>query len=863
MKKEKNAKQSANKEKIIKAVKSLIGPVILCAIILIGVFVVINYKGTEETTEAIRINAYDGSETPVVMENDNLKFVLDPTTTQFSIEVKDTGKIWYSNPVDAANDTIALASEKGRIQSTLTMTYSNQAGLETVYNNYDYSISKGIYEIEAGDDFVKVNYSLGNTEKEFMIPPVARASEFEALLGKMKNDYASMVKQYYKKYDINKLGKKDNKDELLANYPVLAEEPIYVLRDNAKDGLKVKFQLYFEEAGYTPEMYAADKELNLAEKSSDKPIFNVNMIYRLDGNDLVVEVPMNEMEFQEKYPIYNVTLLPFFGAGGTEDEGYIVVPEGGGALINFNNGKTAQNSYYANMYGWDMALSRDAVVHNTRAFYNTFGIANGDSSFICILEDGASYASVQADISGRFNSYNTANVVYSVMQREKYDVGEIANSDVYVYTPNVPDEKIIQRYRFVDSNDYVDMAKEYQGYLKDKYGAYLTENDDTQAPVVIEVVGAVDKVKQVLGVPVSRPLKLTTYEEASEIVQELYNEGLQNMSVKMTGWCNGGENQKMLNKAKTISALGSKSDLKKMIQNSANLGVDVYLDGVTQYAYNSDIFDGFFSFSDAARFISKERAELFVYSDVTYSAREGFKSFYLLHTDEAEKMTDNLNKTARKYNTGVSFRETGKDLSADYYVKNTVTREAAKSSQSSQLQAMADSDMNVMINMGNDYAMPYADLITNMDLKGSEYTILDTYIPFYQLAIHGFVNYTGEALNLSGEMQEELLHSVEYGAGLSFSVMRETAFALQKTLYTEYFGSAYDSCHQTIVDTYNRYNAELGHTFNQQMVDHKQVTPEMSCTTYEDGTKVFVNYSYADVTADGVTVPARDYKVVR
>ena len=73
--------------------------------------------------------------------------------------------------------------------------------------------------------------------------------------------------------------------------------------------------------------------------------------------------------------------------------------------------------------------------------------------------------------------------------------------------------------------------------------------------------------------------------------------------------------------------------------------------------------------------------------------------------------------------------------------------------------------------MGNDYALPYADIVTNMDLSGSGYTIIDEEVPFYQLAIHGFVNYVGSPLNNCGNEEEELLESAEYGAGLSFSLL--------------------------------------------------------------------------------------------
>ena len=227
-------------------------------------------------------------------------------------------------------------------------------------------------------------------------------------------------------------------------------------------------------------------------------------------------------------------------------------------------------------------------------------------------------------------------------------------------------------------------------------------------------------------------------------------------------------------------------------------------------------------------------------------------------------MTDTLVEAAKKYNANVAFRDTGMDLSSDYYLKKTVSRNAAMLAQAQQLKEIADGGQKIMINMGNDYAIPYVDMVTNMDLAGSGYTILDDEVPFYQIAIHGFVNYTGAPLNTCGDMQEELLESAEYGAGLSFSLMRETAFALQKTLYTEYYASDFAAWHDRMMEIYNRYNSELGHVFDQEITGHEKLGEDLSCTVYEDGTKVYVNYSFTDaVTEDGVEVPARDYKVVR
>lgn len=162
------------------------------------------------------------------------------------------------------------------------------------------------------------------------------------------------------------------------------------------------------------------------------------------------------------------------------------------------------------------------------------------------------------------------------------------------------------------------------------------------------------------------------------------------MSVKLTGWTNGGIQQKMLSNVKPVSSLGSKKDLQNTVDTAKGLGVDIYLDGVTQYAYDSSLLDGFFVFTDAARFISKEKAELFEYNPISYGKREMLDSYYLLHPDIAEEMTANLAAAAAKYGTGISFRETGKDLSADYYESDIRHRQEVLNQQAGQIRDLVD-----------------------------------------------------------------------------------------------------------------------------------------------------------------------------
>ena len=864
MKKDNSVKRSEMKAEFLKQLKSLIGPLIILVVIGIGVLAISLWKEEEIPEEIIRVNAYENEEEKVTLENDSLKLVMDTATTQFSIQDKKSKKTWYSNPEGIEEDELALAAEKDKLNSTLLLTYSTINGVDTLFNNYRYSIANGIYDIEQGNDYIKVCYSIGDTEKEYVIPPVIKADRMEELISAMPKSEGNKVRDYYKKYDINKLGKKDNKEELLASYPILETDVIYVIRDTTKDNIKSKMEVYFADAGYTLEEYQEDKELNQNVKSSDKPIFNVNVIYRLDGDSLIVEVPLEEIEYKEDYPVYSLTVLPYFGAAGTKDEGYMLVPEGGGALINFNNGKTSQNSYFSNLYGWDMAQDRDAIVHETRAYYNVFGAAKDDASFLCIVEDGAPYASIQADISGKNHNFNYVNAVYSLLHREQYDVSDRITATMYVYEDELPKEHLVQRYCFVDSDDYSEMANSYRSYLAKKYEGYLNLNTETDTPVSVEIVGAIDKVRQFMGVPVSKPLELTTYKEAEGIVNDLLADGFKNMSVKLSGWMNGGVNQKILKKVKLVSDLGSKKDLTNMIQSAADNGVDVYLDGITNYAYDSGLKEGFFTYTDAARFVSKEKAELYKYSTVDYDKRESQDTHFLLRSNLIAQMAENLVNGAKAYHANVSFSDYGYELSSDFYRKDLVSRQSAMVKQADELKAVKDSGMKVMINMGNDYAAPYTDRIVNMDLGGSEYTIIDKAVPFYQMALHGYVDYMGEPLNLAANYEDELLKSAEYGAGLSFTMMKETAFTLQNTLYYQYYGADFDAWRQKAVEIYNRYNGEMGHVFNQEMVNHEFISDMLTCTTYGDGTKVYVNYSYDDAKLpSGTTISARDYLVER
>ena len=850
--------------------KKIILRLLSCAIVLallaaLTIFVINPlFKEEEHNVAEVNIMYYEGPTKAMKMENDQISFELDPKTTHFKVTDKASGREWLSNPADASKDAKAVAANKETLSATAMVTYSTSSGTVEM-NNFKYSIEGGNYNvIQQEDGSIRVDYAIGKIEKIYMIPSAITKERYDAFVGQMKAATKKKLSSNYSLYKPADLDKKKNKDEIIALYPSVVEQELYILKDGTSESNKKKIEGYWAEANYTQEDYEIDQQLVAGSKDNSGAVFNVSLIYRLDGSDLVVEVPYTDIRYKAEYPLTYVTLLPMFGAAGTADEGFLFIPEGGGALINFNNGKTLQNSYNANVFGWDYAVGRKELINETRNTFPVFGMAKNGGSFLCFMEGATSYGGIQADISGRYNSYNTVSAKYNVIHAEQYNVSAKTAQLVYMFEKEVPQDTVVHRYRFLDSANYVDMANAYGDYLKETYPEMAEAVASEVNPVSVELVGAIDKTVVKYGVPMDSVVATTTFQLAQDIISDLTDRGVRNLNVRMAGWANGGVTQQVFTDVDILRELGGKKSMTALIAKAKELNVPVYFDGVNCFAYDSGILEGFVPFTDAARYANRVQIELLPFDVVQYQTADWLDSYYLVRPEYAKKNADNMLAELKKLGAyGVSFRDVGYLLSADYNPKNTTTREETKALNIQTLKDAKANGQQVMIRMGNDYAVPYANIITDMDLTGTAYSIIDQAVPFYQIALHGMKDYTGDPINLAGDYLQEFLRCVEYGAGLNFTFMAEDAKVLQDTYHSNYFGSTYAAWAEDAAAMIERYQADMDGLNQQRIVSHEKLTAHVAVTGYEDGSKVYVNYGSEDYTVDGVNIPARDYAVKR
>jgi len=797
----------------------------------------------------------------VVLENNKLKFEMDTRTTQFTVLQKDTNHVWYSNPENLNSDTLALTKEKNNMNSTLLVKYSTENGVDNIYDSWTYSVKRNFYNVEKKGNEVTVDYTISQMEREFKYPLAIYEEEMDEYLEKMSTaDKNVITKRCYKIIDIDNLKPTDNEAELLRKYPGLKDDNLYLIFNPLNAYLKVQCEQIFTKIKYSDEDYLRHRELYKEVNTKVEPAFCVSVSYKLDGNKLVVDVPFDKIEYRHTYPIVQLSVLPYFGAAGTTDEGYMVVPEGGGAIINFNNGKTKQNGYYADVYGWDYAQDRKAVITETRTAYPVFGEALGDSGFVTIIDQGAEYAGITAEISGKLGSYNYVRADYKMIHGEQFEVSSRNTSAQYSYEANLPaGEGITQIYAFINSPSYVDMAKEYRNYLFK--GQKKVANKET--PLAVEIVGAVDKVQQVAGIPKTMPYTLTTFDQAADIVNEVEALGIKDVSYKLSGAINGGIRQEMLKKFKYVRKLGGKAGFNRLVKKTSDTSAKLYLDATTQFAYRSGAKQGFSKYRDAARFASSEVCKISEYSPIWYGKLDTMDTYYYVNPKVTANGTDTLIKQAKKSNlAGISFRDSGNILSADYNEKHLVSRAASKQMQIEKYEKANEEGLGVMVNSGNAYSLKNADFVTNMVLHGNNYAIIDQDIPFYQIALHGYVNYAGSAINLGYEKDQLILEAAESGAGLYFVFMNKSEKALQETNYSEYYAACFETWKPKLEDIYNEYNSKMGCVKNACISNHEFLNDSVTVTTFDNNAKVYVNFGYVDyVTDSGMKIPARDYKV--
>jgi len=592
--------------------------------------------------------------------------------------------------------------------------------------------------------------------------------------------------------------------------------------------------------------------------------------YTLTEDGFQAEIVTSEISGVGSNPflVESVALLPYFGAGGLNDEGYLFVPDGSGALINFNNNKQSYMSYSAPVYGRNPAMVKEEEeTVREQIVLPVFGAKVNDHAFLGVITSGEACSTISAAVSKKDSSYNHVYASatlreYSLLKTSRHHLAQLESHTIDYSDDLMDGSNYAVRYFFVDGEDanYTGMSKVYRDYLE-KNGLLKDSDLTDDKYVVLDLVGAVSIKKYVMGIKKPVVTAMTTYNDVCEIVKELKSRGVENIIVNYIGALDSGLNNKMYNDVAVESVLGSKKEFRQMISYLEQEGVLLFLETNPVDLYENG--NGYSENDDSVRTFFNKYAFQYKYDLDVRTAIESSR-WHLLRPQLAADLVSSFAESLGDWNVGqISLSRMGETVYADYAEGgNYLSRTKALQIWNQAMKAADEKTKYLMLHGGNAYGSAYADVITDVSDSNSNFDVEDQSIPFYQMVFQNSILMTADGINTTVDYEYAFLKSLETGSSLKYNLIYGDVSQLVGTDYNTMVSYSYDFWKDVLVEEYLAMQKAVGQLAGEDILFHEQLAEDVTRTVYESA-EVIVNYRDEAYTYGGVEIGARDYQILQ
>lgn len=694
---------------------------------------------------------------------------------------------------------------------------------------------------------------------------------------KTKTFYNFVIDQCYKLIDVDE-----------NNNPLSDDEKYFELKTVSDTAINACYRFLYEWCGYTDEDFL--KDTGGEKKENSKAKIEVAVEYKLGENGLEVMIPGNSIKtnMNEKGDYFMVTsmeLLPYLTSSRatSKEEGYLVIPDGSGAVMEFNNNKANYSAYSKRIYTSDLTFTSYTLTADTSdillpmyAYVFTGPKEENQRAIVVEALQGAAQVSLNADTSNRGkNTFNSA--YYSITFRESQKIVIGTNQYNRNRSTQYTNDGAFGDYKFaympLDLSKYEcsynGAAKFYRDLIVSRSEGRLDVNGDktTSTAVDLEVLGAYSYDTNFLGIGYTGKDSLTTTEELKTIINEIVNLGISNINVYYKGWRNTALIDTSFEKIKVSSLIGGKKALLDVI-NEYNDNIKIY--PYLEFLEYQDYQESFGRSHYTSRDIGGEFATKYPYELNSNVFNKKAEEIMILSPAYYGPFSNELAKNYEKVlgiNT-LALSGLGSDLSGDYRKKRVVFKYTSVNEQIKAFLNLEEHGINdLAIETPYAYALEFATNAYNIPYSSTQYEILDYNIPFYQLVINGLFDYSGESINEKVEkgLTEHMMKCIETGSNPAFTFTYDDSSELLQTDYNSYYYTLYSRWLGDVKTVSDELNS-LG-IYNARLVNHERLVNEVYKVTYEtldgsDTIEIILNYQRTSWT-DGInTVPAKSYMVV-
>ena len=816
----------------------------------------VNVDGLERL-EADTLPDYEGTTgtegMKIAADNGKWMLLLDPATTDIAVVKKDSNTLFHSNPARASESIGKEMADASGNSSLVNLDYIALNGATASLNSMNDAVAYGQFDLFAAENGVKIRYTLGKDEGNRLLPPILSVETYEALAHHNGKDNTFMMEQYFKFIDAEKTPAEDKKD-YLEDFPGMADTSAYVLRNLTK-GEKKQLENLLAELEFTKEQMNEEAALFGGEATADSLLFGLIVELSLTDRGLNVGVDLDNTSSTKGYKISRIELMKGFNA--TDDpDGFIFMPDGSGAVFGLE-AKGSSNSFSKPVYGEDLAnVPSGSISFEAPIVLPVFAMKSGNRTAFAMIENGAGLAYISARFLNDSGPIAGVNPVFRITETEQI------NTEGMMFQPN----KVMQAtqqtggridisYTLFDdeATDYVTLAKSLRSRLIDS--GVLKKMDSESSPFFLELIGAASRTDTA-----SRGSKaLTTYEQATTVVEALLGKNIANIQVRYRGWANEGMNNAAMDHIRLMNELGGKSGFESMLAYFAANQVGFYPEAELNFAGVKKGYSSFNPNKNASRRITRD-VVIKEFVDPALQRAQAERAKYVISPDSMERYGISFMSDYAKYNAGkqASLGTVGAYLYSNLLDTNYITRNKAEEYYRKLLSSFRDSGYSVMVDRGNYYSWAYADTILNLPSGSSDYVQQMESVPFLQIVLHGYKNYATSPLNQTGHARVELLRAVETGAAPYYRMAYAENIELLNTEITELYSLNYMEQLDKVADAYAYLNALTGDLAAVAIDGHSQVAEGVYLTSYENGVRIYVNYNKQDVQVDGLTISGLD-----
>lgn len=594
----------------------------------------------------------------------------------------------------------------------------------------------------------------------------------------------------------------------------------------------------------------------------------IPMTITLEKDNVNVSVITNEIKEQEAsdtkgLAILDIGVLQFFNAADTEDEGYMVVPDGSGAVINYNNQRVNVQAYNNDVYGLDTSVGLLTRPAKTEQVYLPVigAVTNGEKTkhgYMAVAKSGETCASVNATVSGQNStSYNNVWFEFKVRAEDTYYMG---TRKLTVYEQgqiNQPNLTIGYYPLASDNLSYVDIAETYRNYLIEQKG-FKDKSDNITNSYYLDLYGGTIKAQSIAGFPVNLETAATTYEQAQEIIKQLNELGVDDIVANYNDF-NGAGIKGMItsdvNYAGTLGGKNAYTELTRYVNEInaklfASAGITYMKDSGNGYSYTlnackattkayatTNNWDIAFGIPNQVRLVTKTTLSPYYWPDL-------YKKLISSFSNEGIKTISLSDATTLLYS----------DFSRENYSRNDAMNILVDG-----YKQFKDAGYTLLASGANAYALPYVDYLTDVPVTSSNFDLFDYDIPFYQIVIHGYLPYTTKAVNASANANDTIMLALLTATPVHYDMMYADPNDFTDSDYETLFYSNYKGWLEPSAKVYKLYQDELKDFANLHITGYNRISGDVMETEFEGGKTIKVNTREMTLTVNGKDIDLAQY----